>query len=211
MSFLACLWRNTIVVFMSMTPSDSSFNEILIDTCGAENRWIFATGWPYFVKRNSRKILLWLAQKFLHLLASSPYFYNQNFNDKCSIASSRIMPGKELMPHVEISVCVSLMRGGMCRPTWCPTRVSTSPWRRTRRSFPPRRRTTSSCPSRRSRTRASSRPTRWSSATRATASTWHAACCTGATSSPRTWTPPSPPSRPRGPSSLSTGVPQVSK
>merc|ERR1711971_797294 len=52
---------------------------------------------------------------------------------------------------------------------------------------------------------------RWGSATPATASTWLAASCTEVTWSPRTSTLPSPPSRPRGPSSLWTGVPLASR
>merc|ERR1712110_632998 len=51
----------------------------------------------------------------------------------------------------------------------------------------------------------------WLSATPATASTWPAASCTGVTWSPRMSTLPSPPSRPRGASSLSTGVPLASR
>merc|ERR1712146_640122 len=63
----------------------------------------------------------------------------------------------------------------------------------------------------RSPTCASSQPTRWSSATHATASTWRAACSTVVTSSPRTSTPRSPPSRPSAPSSSSTGAQPVSR
>merc|ERR1712203_392191 len=63
----------------------------------------------------------------------------------------------------------------------------------------------------RSRRLASSRPTRWSSATPGTASTCPAACCTAATSSRKTSTRPSPRSRPRGPSSSWTGARPVSK
>merc|ERR1712203_1260559 len=47
--------------------------------------------------------------------------------------------------------------------------------------------------------------------TLATGSTWPAACCTAEMSSPRTSTSPSPPSRPRGPSSSLTGVPPGSR
>ena len=65
--------------------------------------------------------------------------------------------------------------------------------------------------SRRLRMPALSRPTRWWNATRATESTWRAACCTAVTWCPRTWTPRLPPSRPNAPSSLSTGVPPGSR
>merc|ERR1719450_836393 len=58
---------------------------------------------------------------------------------------------------------------------------------------------------------ASSPPTPWGSATPDTASTWPAACSTGETSSPRTSTPPLPPSRARDLSSLLTGVQQDSR
>merc|ERR1712039_97061 len=49
------------------------------------------------------------------------------------------------------------------------------------------------------------------SVTHVTASTWPAACCTEVTSSPRMSTPPLPPSRPRGPSSSSTGAQLASR
>merc|ERR1719508_436415 len=74
-----------------------------------------------------------------------------------------------------------------------------------------RRLTTSSSLLLKSPTLASSQPTRWRNAIPDTANTWHAACCTEETLSPRTSTPPSPPSRPRGPSSSSTGAPLDSR
>merc|ERR1711971_1012785 len=97
------------------------------------------------------------------------------------------------------------------RPTWSPTLGSISPLSPMLLSSLLRRLTTSSSAWPRSPTPASSRPTRWSSATPAMASTWPAACSTGAMSSPRTSMLPSPPSRPRGASSLSTGVQQASR
>merc|ERR1712156_1045550 len=97
------------------------------------------------------------------------------------------------------------------RPTWCPTHVSISPWPPTLPSSLLRRPTTSSSPLLRSPTPALSLPTSSSSAIPVTESTWPAACCTEETLSPRTSTPPSPPSRPRGPSSSSTGVPLDSR
>merc|ERR1719454_2033245 len=81
------------------------------------------------------------------------------------------------------------------RPTWCHTPVSTSCCPHTPQSSPPRRPTTSSSPSLRSPTPPP-----------ATVSTWLAALCTEVTSSPRTSTLPLPPSRPREPSSSSTGA-----
>ncbi|XP_024619523.1 LOW QUALITY PROTEIN: putative tubulin-like protein alpha-4B [Neophocaena asiaeorientalis asiaeorientalis] len=87
-----------------------------------------------------------------------------------------------------------------------PYPASTSPWPRTPQSSRPRRPTMSSCPWPRSPTPASSRPTRWSSVTLVTASTWPAACCTGGTWSPKTSMRPSPPLRPSAPSSLWIGA-----
>merc|ERR1712021_7341 len=97
------------------------------------------------------------------------------------------------------------------RPTWCHTHVSTSLWPPTRQSSPLRRPTTNSSPSLRSPTCASSQPTRWSSATHVTASTWRAACFTVVMSCQRMSTPPLPPSRPSEPSSSSTGAQPASR
>merc|ERR1712166_275097 len=96
--------------------------------------------------------------------------------------------------------------GPSSRPTWCHTHVSTSLWPPTRQSSPPRRPTTNSSPSLRSPTCASNQPTRWSSATHVTASTWRAACFTVVMLCQRMSTPPLPPSRPSEPSSSSTGA-----
>merc|ERR1712029_1143821 len=63
----------------------------------------------------------------------------------------------------------------------------------------------------RSPTLALSQPTRWSSVTQDMASTWPAACSTGEMWSPRMSMLPLPPSRPREPSSLLTGVQLVSR
>ena len=92
------------------------------------------------------------------------------------------------------------------RPTWCPTPGFISPSQSTLPSFSPRRPTTSSSLLARSLT-----PIRWRIMTPDTASTWPAACSTGATWYPRTSTPRLPPSRPREPSSSSTGAPQASR
>merc|ERR1711892_749927 len=99
----------------------------------------------------------------------------------------------------------------LSRPTWSPTRVSTFPWPLTPQSSRPRRPTTRCSPSARSPTPASSPPTRWSSATRVTASTWLVVCCTVVTSSPRMSTPQLPTSRPSAPSSSSTGAQLASR
>merc|ERR1712032_1184641 len=111
-------------------------------------------------------------------------------------------PSDSTVPSTSISLS--------SRPTWCHTPVSTSCCPHTPPSSPPRRPTTSSSPSLRSPTPPSSPPPRWPSATPATVSTWLAALCTEVTSSPRTSTPPLPPSRPREPSSSSTGAPLAS-
>ena len=63
----------------------------------------------------------------------------------------------------------------------------------------------------RSPTLVSSQPTRWSSVTQDMASTWPAACSTEEMWSPRMSMQPLPPSRPREPSSLLTGVQQDSR
>merc|ERR1719228_1561043 len=71
--------------------------------------------------------------------------------------------------------------------------------------------TTSSFPWPKSPTLASNQPTRWSNAIHDTVNTWPAACCTEVMLSQKTSTPPLPPSKPRGPSSSSTGAQPVSK
>merc|ERR1719447_2404029 len=57
----------------------------------------------------------------------------------------------------------------------------------------------------------SNQPTKWSSAIQDTVNTWPAACCTVVMLSPRTSTPPLPPSRPREPSNSLTGAQLVSR
>merc|ERR1712179_37847 len=52
---------------------------------------------------------------------------------------------------------------------------------------------------------------KWSSAIQDTVNTWPAACCTVVMLSPRTSTPPLPPSRPREPSNSLTGAQLVSR
>merc|ERR1712188_2028 len=84
--------------------------------------------------------------------------------------------------------------------------VSISHWLPTLQSSLPRRLTTSSSPLPRSPTLASSQPTKWSSVIHDTVNTWLAACCTEVMLSPRTSTPPLPPSRPREPSNSLTGA-----
>merc|ERR1711956_3442 len=95
--------------------------------------------------------------------------------------------------------------------TWCPTQGSTSPLLPMPQSSLLKRHTMSRLPFLRSPTPVSSLPTRWSSATLVMASTWPAVCSTEEMLSPRMSTLPLPPSRPRGASSLLTGVPLDSR
>merc|ERR1711971_426176 len=97
------------------------------------------------------------------------------------------------------------------RPTWYHTHVSTSLSPHTPQSSLPRKLTMNNCPSLRSPTLASSQPTRWSNVTHVTANTWPAVCCTEEMSYQRMSTLPLLPSRPREPSSSSTGVQLVSR
>merc|ERR1711956_2427 len=90
--------------------------------------------------------------------------------------------------------------------TWCPTQGSTSPLLPMPQSSLLKRHTMSKLLFLRSPTPVSSLPTRWSSATLVMASTWPAVCSTEEMLSPRMSTLPSQPSRPRGASSLLTGV-----
>merc|ERR1719498_2217348 len=108
------------------------------------------------------------------------------------------LPSDSTVPLTSISLS--------SRPTWCPTPESTSCSLPMLQSSPPRRLTTSSSPLLRSPTAPSSPPPGWPSVTQDTESTWFAASCTEVMSSPRMSTLPSPPSRPREPSSSSTGA-----
>merc|ERR1712178_380491 len=92
------------------------------------------------------------------------------------------------------------------RLTWCPTQGSTSPWSPMPPSSLLRRLTMSSSVWLRSPMPALSQLTRWSSVILVMASTWPAACSTEEMSCPRMSMLPSPPSRPRGLSSLWIGA-----
>merc|ERR1711898_40742 len=91
------------------------------------------------------------------------------------------------------------------------THESTFHWSPTLQSSLPRKPTTNNFPLPKSPTLASSQPTRWSNAIHDTVNTWLAVCCTEVMLSQKTSTPPLPPSKPRGPSSSSTGAQPVSK
>merc|ERR1712061_841266 len=77
--------------------------------------------------------------------------------------------------------------------------------------FPPKKLIMSSSPFPKSPTLVSNQPTKWSNAIHDTENTCHAACSTEVMLSQKTPTPPLPPSKPRGPSSSSTGAQLVSK
>merc|ERR1719251_63596 len=77
--------------------------------------------------------------------------------------------------------------------------------------FLPKKHTTNNLPFPKSPTLVLNQPTKWSNAIHDTENTCHAACSTEAMLCQRTSTPPLPPSKPRGPSSSSTGAQPVSK
>merc|ERR1712224_1070402 len=97
------------------------------------------------------------------------------------------------------------------RPTWSHTHVFTYHWPPTLQLSLLRRPTMNNFLLPKSPTLASSQLTRWSSVILVTENTWLAACCTVVMLSPRMSTLPLQPSRPREPSSSSTGAQLVSR
>merc|ERR1712098_722095 len=81
----------------------------------------------------------------------------------------------------------------------------------TLQSSQPRRHTTNNSPLLKLPTLVSNQPTKWSNVIHVTVNTWPAVCCTVVMLSPRTSTPPLPPSRPREPFNSLTGAQLVSR